>query len=78
MIKSLRKYQSIQGVCWVALINTTDIHIGCAATNEIQKKLQKDTVIIEQVHTFKRKARYFVIATLKKTYAKFPLLFLRC
>ena len=54
------------------LLKTKDIHIGFAATNEIQKHLQKDTVTIDQVRTFKREA---TIATLKKIYAKYPLLF---
>ena len=51
-----------------------DAHIGFAATNEIQKLLQKDTVTIEQVFTFKREARSYVVATLKKIYAKCSLL----
>ena len=59
------------------LLKTKDVHIGFAATNEIQKQLQKDTdtVTIEQVWIFKRKAINFVIATIKKIYAKCPLLF---
>ena len=39
------------------------------------KSNYKRTLTIEQVRTFEREARNFVIATLKKIFAKCPLLF---
>ena len=42
---------------------------------KFKKQLQKDTLTIEQGHAFKSETRNFVIATLKKIYAKCPLLF---
>ena len=42
---------------------------------ELPMQLQKDTVTIEPVLAFKREAVNFVKATLKKIYAKCPLLF---
>ena len=56
------------------LVKTKDVHIGFAATNETQKQLQKDTATIAQVRAFKREARNFFIPTLKKIYARCPLL----
>ena len=46
------------------LLKTKDVHTGFAATNEIQKKLQKDTLCDHHTSfSFKREARNFVIAT---------------
>lgn len=55
------------------LLKTKDV--GFAATSEFQKQLQKDTVTIEHVCTFKRKAINSVVSTVKKIRAKCSLLF---